>query len=241
MFFTGLFLRFRRMALRVESFFYCLFFTSLYSQEIFGRIFEGYELWCHQNNESGPQLSLRKLSEILLCLGALLQASLLSLACFEFLSYLVAIEVCCQSWKGRAGVQSQGLSFWGGTWLKTHLCKALQKPAASSALELNVYHFSTQLRLIADNSTRNRVICNTLYEIWCIQRLLAIHWQTEHMKQCPYSRRRDQTQIHVFQHSQIFIYKTDFLCSIMNCSWLSDTGMNSGHTEEFERNTALTL
>lgn len=55
--------------------------------------------------------------------------------------------------------------------------------------------FSTQLRLTADNSTKNTVICNTLYEIWCIQRLLAIHWQTEHMKQCPYSRRRDQTQI----------------------------------------------
>lgn len=52
-----------------------------------------------------------------------------------------------------------------GTWLKTHLYKALQKLAASSALQLNVYHFSTQLRLIADNCTKNTVICNTLYEI----------------------------------------------------------------------------
>lgn len=166
MFFTVLLLCFRRMALRVESFFYCLFFTSLYSQEIFGRIFGGYELWCHQKNKPGPQFSLNRLSEILLCLDALLQTRLLSLACFEFLSYLVRVEVCCQSWEGRTGVQSQGLSFWGGTWLKTHLYKALWKPAASSALQLNVCHFSTRLRLIADNNTKDMVICNTLYEIW---------------------------------------------------------------------------
>lgn len=133
MFFTLVLLCFKRMALRVESFFYCLFFASLYSQESFGRIFGGYELWCHKKNEPGPQFFLNNVSEILLCLDTLLQPRLLSLACFEFLSYLVGVEVCCQSWEG-ISVRSQGLTFWGGTWPKTHLYKALQKPAASSAL-----------------------------------------------------------------------------------------------------------
>lgn len=125
MFFTVWLLCFRRMALRVECFFYCLFFTSLYSQEIFGRIFRGYELWCHQNNGSGPQFSFNKLSVILCCVDAFLQTSLLSLACFECLGYLVGVEVCCQGLEGSAGVLSQGLSFWGGTWLKTRV----QSPA----------------------------------------------------------------------------------------------------------------
>lgn len=161
------------MGLRVECFFYCLFFTSHYSQEMFGRIFRGYDLWCHQNNEPGPQFSFNKLSMILLCLDALLQTSLLSLACFEFLGYLVGVEVCCQGLEERAGVQSQGLSFWGGTWPKTHLYKALQKPTASSTFQSNVYNFSTHLRFIADSSTEKKVICNPLYEIWCIWCLSA--------------------------------------------------------------------
>lgn len=177
MFFTVWLLCFRRIALRVECFFYCLFFTSLYSQEVFGRIFRGYELWCHQNNGPEPQFSFNKLS-VILCVDALLQTSLLSLACFEFLDYLVGVEVCCQGLEGSAGVLSQGLSFWGGTWLKIHVYKALQKPVASSAFQLNVYHFSTHLRLIADSSTKNMAICNPLYEIWCIWRLSARGPQT---------------------------------------------------------------
>lgn len=111
-------------------------------------------------------------------LDALFLTSMLILAWFEFLGYLVGVEVCCQGLEGRAGVQSQGLSFWGGTWLKTRLYKALQKPTASSAFQLNVYHFSTRLRLIADSSTKNKVICNPLYEIWCIWCLSARGPQT---------------------------------------------------------------
>lgn len=147
-----------------------------------GRIFRGYELWCHQNNGPGPQISFNNLSMIL-CLDALLQRRLLSLACFKFLGYLVGVEVCCQGLEGRAGVQSQGLSFWGGTWLKTHLYKALQKPAASSAFQLNVDHFSTHLRLIADSSTKKKVICSALYEIWCMWCLSAGRPQTGSL--CP--------------------------------------------------------
>lgn len=52
-----------------------------------------------ERRDLGPQFSLNNLSESLLFLDTLLQGKLLSLACFEFLSYLVGVEVYCQSWE----------------------------------------------------------------------------------------------------------------------------------------------